>query len=46
MSNTGTDNIKFTISRVTTIKVMGNSPPEPFRILEDLNEKVSNNSSI
>lgn len=34
------DSFKFTVSRITTIKVIGNSPPEPFRIFEDISEKI------
>ena len=37
-----TGSLKFTITRVTTIKAMGNSPPEPFKVFEDINEKIGN----
>ena len=40
-NNKAADAIKFTISRITTIKVAGNSPPEPFRIFEDITEQIS-----
>lgn len=33
--------MKFAITRVTTIKSVGNSPPEPFKIYEDVNEQIS-----
>ena len=35
------DSIKLVISRITTIKAAGNSPPEPFKIFEDLSEQIS-----
>lgn len=35
------DCIKLVISRITTIKVVGNSPPEPFKIFEDISEQIS-----
>lgn len=34
MPQFASDCIKFTTSRITAIKVVGNSAPEPFRIIE------------
>lgn len=40
MPSFDSDSFSFSISRVTTIRVIANSPPEPFKIYEDLKEKV------
>ena len=36
----GNEGFKFSTTRVTSIKVIPNSPPEAFKIFEDMNEKV------